>query len=55
MGTYLRRLEGDEEKFNWFVVALLFVVALNIPKHDSNAVDLGVPLRQEVIEAYLSS
>ena len=29
-GTYLRRLEVDEEKFNWFVVALLFVIALNI-------------------------
>ncbi|MFB6194922.1 MAG: sulfite exporter TauE/SafE family protein [Haloplanus sp.] len=30
LGTYLRRLEIDEEKFNWFVVALLFVIALNI-------------------------
>ena len=30
LGTYLRRLEIDEEKFNWFVVGLLFVIALNI-------------------------
>ncbi|WP_336326433.1 sulfite exporter TauE/SafE family protein [Halovenus sp. HT40] len=30
IGTYLRRLEVDEEKFNWFVVALLFVISLNI-------------------------
>ncbi|WP_458189194.1 sulfite exporter TauE/SafE family protein [Haladaptatus sp. NG-WS-4] len=30
IGTYLRRLEVDERKFNWFVVALLFVIALNI-------------------------
>ncbi|WP_440008316.1 TSUP family transporter [Halomicrococcus sp. SG-WS-1] len=30
IGTYLRRLEIDERKFNWFVVALLFVIALNI-------------------------
>jgi uncharacterized membrane protein YfcA len=30
IGTYLRRLEIDEEKFNWFVVALLFVISLNI-------------------------
>ena len=30
VGTYLRRLEVDERKFNWFVVALLFVIALNI-------------------------
>jgi uncharacterized membrane protein YfcA len=29
-GTYLRRLEIDERKFNWFVTALLFVIALNI-------------------------
>ncbi|SDD27966.1 sulfite exporter TauE/SafE family protein [Natrinema hispanicum] len=29
-GTYLRRLEIDEERFNWFVVGLLFVIALNI-------------------------
>jgi len=29
-GTYLRRLEIDEEKFNWFVVGLLFVISLNI-------------------------
>ncbi|ESP90137.1 TSUP family transporter [Candidatus Halobonum tyrrellensis] len=29
-GTYLRRLEIDEEKFNWFVVGLLFVITLNI-------------------------
>ncbi|WP_433630247.1 TSUP family transporter [Halomicrococcus sp. NG-SE-24] len=30
IGTYLRRLEIDERKFNWFVVVLLFVIALNI-------------------------
>jgi len=30
LGTYLRRLEVDERKFNWFVVALLFVISLNI-------------------------
>lgn len=30
VGTYLRRLEVDEEKFNWFVVGLLFVITLNI-------------------------
>ncbi|MFD1562352.1 sulfite exporter TauE/SafE family protein [Haloarchaeobius amylolyticus] len=30
MGTYLRRLEIDEERFNWFVVGLLFVISLNI-------------------------
>jgi uncharacterized membrane protein YfcA len=30
VGTYLRRLEVDETKFNWFVVVLLFVIALNI-------------------------
>ncbi|SNZ17970.1 hypothetical protein SAMN06269185_3184 [Natronoarchaeum philippinense] len=30
LGTYLRRLEFDERKFNWFVVALLFVISLNI-------------------------
>ena len=30
IGTYLRRLEIDEEKFNWFVIALLFVITLNI-------------------------
>lgn len=30
VGTYLRRLEIDEVKFNWFVVSLLFVIALNI-------------------------
>lgn len=30
VGTYLRRLEVDERKFNWFVVTLLFVIALNI-------------------------
>ncbi|MGB9966421.1 sulfite exporter TauE/SafE family protein [Halobacterium hubeiense] len=30
VGTYLRRLEFDDQKFNWFVVALLFVIALNI-------------------------
>jgi uncharacterized membrane protein YfcA len=30
VGTYLRRLDVDERKFNWFVVALLFVISLNI-------------------------
>jgi uncharacterized membrane protein YfcA len=30
IGTYLRRVEVDEQKFNWFVVALLFVISLNI-------------------------
>jgi len=30
IGTYLRRLEVDEDRFNWFVVALLFLIALNI-------------------------
>lgn len=30
IGTYLRRIEVDEQKFNWFVVALLFVISLNI-------------------------
>ncbi|WP_324665199.1 sulfite exporter TauE/SafE family protein [Haloarcula sediminis] len=30
IGTYLRHLEIDEAKFNWFVVALLFVISLNI-------------------------
>jgi len=30
VGTYLRRLEVDEQRFNWFVVGLLFVIALNI-------------------------
>ncbi|QCC51638.1 sulfite exporter TauE/SafE family protein [Halapricum salinum] len=30
IGTYLRRLEIDETKFNWFVVSLLFVISLNI-------------------------
>jgi uncharacterized membrane protein YfcA len=30
IGTYLRRLEIDEEKFNWFVVGLLFLITLNI-------------------------
>jgi hypothetical protein len=32
-GTYLRRVEIDEERFNWFVIALLFVVSLNIFKN----------------------
>jgi len=30
LGTYLRRLEIDEDRFNWFVVGLLFVITLNI-------------------------
>nr|WP_254524116.1 hypothetical protein [Natrinema caseinilyticum] len=30
LGTYLRRLEIDEETFDWFVVGLLFVISLNI-------------------------
>jgi hypothetical protein len=29
-GTYLRRFEIDEARFNWFVVGLLFVISLNI-------------------------
>ncbi|WP_255152774.1 sulfite exporter TauE/SafE family protein [Halorarius halobius] len=30
LGTYLRRLEIDEERFNWFVIGLLFLISLNI-------------------------
>lgn len=30
IGTYLRRLEIDEEKFNWFVIGLLLIITLNI-------------------------
>ncbi|MFB6114091.1 MAG: sulfite exporter TauE/SafE family protein [Halodesulfurarchaeum sp.] len=30
LGTYLRRLEVDQETFNWFVIGLLFVISLNI-------------------------
>lgn len=30
LATYLRRIEIDKQKFNWFVVALLFVISLNI-------------------------
>lgn len=30
LGTYLRRLEVDESKFNWLVIGMLFVIALNI-------------------------
>lgn len=30
IGTYLRRLEFDEQKFNYLVVGLLFVIAVNI-------------------------
>jgi uncharacterized protein len=30
IGTYLRRLEVDEQKFNWFVIVVLFVISLNI-------------------------
>jgi uncharacterized membrane protein YfcA len=30
VGTYLRHLEIDEAKFNWFVVGLLFLISLNI-------------------------
>jgi uncharacterized membrane protein YfcA len=33
LGTYLRRLEIDEQKFTWFVIALLFVISLNIFRH----------------------
>ncbi|QLG48195.1 sulfite exporter TauE/SafE family protein [Natrinema halophilum] len=29
-GTYLRRLEVDQETFNWFVVGLLFIISINI-------------------------
>lgn len=30
LGTYLRRLEINERRFNWFVVGLLFIISLNI-------------------------
>lgn len=30
LGTYLRHIEIDEQKFTWFVIALLFVISLNI-------------------------
>lgn len=30
LGTYLRRIEIDEQKFTWFVIGLLFVISLNI-------------------------
>ncbi|WP_122091187.1 sulfite exporter TauE/SafE family protein [Halalkalicoccus subterraneus] len=30
LGTYLRRIEIDEQKFTWFVITLLFVISLNI-------------------------
>ncbi len=30
LGTYLRRLEEDQQKFNWFVITLLFIISLNI-------------------------
>ncbi|WP_435076301.1 TSUP family transporter [Halococcus sp. AFM35] len=30
LGTYLRRIEIDEGKFTWFVIALLFIISLNI-------------------------
>jgi uncharacterized protein len=30
IGTYLRRLEIDEQKFNWFVIVVLFIISLNI-------------------------
>lgn len=30
LGTYLRRVEIDDRKFNWFVITLLFVISLNI-------------------------
>lgn len=30
IGTYLRRIEIDEQKFTWFLIALLFVISLNI-------------------------
>ncbi|MFB6180135.1 MAG: TSUP family transporter [Halorientalis sp.] len=33
IGTYLRRLEVDEQRFNWFVVGLLGIIALNIFRH----------------------
>ncbi|MGN8212795.1 sulfite exporter TauE/SafE family protein [Halococcus sp. PRR34] len=32
-GTYLRRIEIDEERFNWFVIGLLFLISLNIFKN----------------------
>lgn len=30
LGTYLRGIEIDEQKFTWFVIGLLFVISLNI-------------------------
>ncbi|GAD53688.1 hypotheical conserved protein [Halarchaeum acidiphilum MH1-52-1] len=30
LGTYLRRLEIDQRRFNWFVITLLFIISLNI-------------------------
>ncbi len=30
LGTYLRHIEIDEQKFTWFVIALLFIISLNI-------------------------
>ncbi|WP_327053874.1 sulfite exporter TauE/SafE family protein [Halomicrococcus gelatinilyticus] len=30
LGTYLRRLEVDEAKFNWIVIIMLFIISLNI-------------------------
>jgi len=30
VGTYVRRLEIDERKFNWFVIAILFIISINI-------------------------
>lgn len=30
LGTYLRRIEIDEQKFTWFVIALLFIISINI-------------------------
>jgi uncharacterized membrane protein YfcA len=30
VGTYVRRLGIDERRFNWIVVAILSVIALNI-------------------------
>lgn len=40
IGTYVRRLEIDEQKFNWFVIAILFVIALNIFRNTVPAIFL---------------
>ncbi|MFB6160537.1 MAG: TSUP family transporter [Haloferacaceae archaeon] len=40
IGTYVRRLEFDEQKFNWVVIAILFVIALNIFRNTIPAIFL---------------